>query len=49
VYVGAISILFLFVVKMTQAGRSPNKSKIKGNTLRIDFIIILSSFIILGI
>lgn len=24
VYVGAISILFLFVVKMTEAGRSPN-------------------------
>lgn len=27
VYVGAISILFLFVIKMTEAGRSPNLVK----------------------
>lgn len=49
VYVGAISILFLFVIKMTQAGRSPKLLNKKENSLRIDFLLIFLSKIFLGL
>jgi len=48
VYVGAISILFLFVIKMTQAGRSPQLLNNKDKIFRIDFFIIFLSMIFLA-